>query len=145
MPRVEIADIGERNELLEPVRRTPRDGFEHKADVVADVVAAEYRASEPPGGVVENRQPLRARMPCAAPKLVGPIAGRAPEEQGKFALASLDQVDRKMAGALGHPVGVIAFREPHQEPRREDAHLTGEPDEAASRLIACAVVTTYIG
>ncbi len=55
MAWIEIADIGERDELLELFWRAPRDGLEQEADVVADVVATQHRAREPPGRVVKNR------------------------------------------------------------------------------------------
>ena len=55
MARIEIADIGEGDELLELTRRTPRGGFEQEADVIADVVAAQHHTGEPPGRVVEDR------------------------------------------------------------------------------------------
>jgi hypothetical protein len=131
----QIADIGVRDKLPELVGRTPRDRLEQKADVVAEVDAAEYRSGEPPNRVVENRQAVRARMPCAMVEFVDPIDGLAAEQAGEFAVLPLDQVHRKMAGAVGYPVGVIEFRQPRQEPRRADAHLTGEPDKAACRLV----------
>src|SRR6476661_4197183 len=114
--RIEVVDIRERDELLELVRRAPRDGFQHEADMVADVVAAQHRTGEPPGRVVENRQPFRARMPCAPREFVSPIAGLAAEQPDQSAVPPLYHVDRKMARTLGLPVGVIAFRQSHHEP-----------------------------
>ena len=56
MAWIESADIGERDELLELLRRAPGAmGLEQEADVVADVVATQHRACEPPGRVVKNR------------------------------------------------------------------------------------------
>src|SRR4029077_6532981 len=49
MTWIEIADVGERDELLELVRRASRDGLEQEAHVVADVVAAQHLADEPSG------------------------------------------------------------------------------------------------
>src|SRR4029077_15792142 len=69
-------------------------------------------------------------------ELVGPVPGLAAEETGEFVVLPWHEMHRKMLGALGHPVGVVAFRQSHQEPRRASAYLTGEPDEAARRLVA---------
>src|SRR6185437_360816 len=77
-------------------------------------------------------------MPCAAGEFVDPVAGLAAEQAGEFAVLPLDQVDGKMAGAVGHPVGVIESRQSRQEPRRPDADLTGEPDKAACLLVTGA-------
>ncbi len=95
MTRIEIPDIGERHELLELVRRTAVDGFEQEADVIAQVVAAQHLTDEPPGGVVEDRHPLRARAPCTARELVDLIAGLAAEQPGELAVSPLDQVDAR--------------------------------------------------
>src|SRR5258705_494059 len=138
MTRIEIADIRETDELLELVRRAPCDGLEQEADVVADVVAAQHLTDEPSGGVVEDWYPVRARVPGAARELVGPVPGLAAEETGEFAVLPWHKMHRKMLGPLGHPVGVVAFRQSHHEPRRANAYLTGEPDEAARRLVADA-------
>src|SRR5882672_7021287 len=77
-------------------------------------------------------------MPCAARELVDPVPGLAAEQPGEFAVPPFDQMDRQVAGTLGYPICVVAFRESRQEPRRVDAHLAGEADEAACLLIACA-------
>ena len=60
VPGLKIADVGERDQLLELVRRIPLDRLQQKADVIAEVVAAEHLADEPSRGVVEDRQSMRA-------------------------------------------------------------------------------------
>ena len=57
---LEIANIGETDEPVERVRRSAGERFEQEADVVAHVVTMQYRADEPPGRIVEDRQSLRA-------------------------------------------------------------------------------------
>src|SRR3979409_1901994 len=79
MAWIKITDVGERDELLKLVRRAPRDGLEQEADVVADVVATQHHADEPPGSIVEDRQPGWARMPSAAGEFIDPVAGFAAE------------------------------------------------------------------
>jgi hypothetical protein len=51
MAWIEIADIGERDERLKLGRCASRDGLEQEPDVVADVVAIQHHAGEPPGRI----------------------------------------------------------------------------------------------
>ena len=52
---LQIADIGECGELFEGVRGVARDGVQQESDMIAEVVAVQYRPAEPPGRVLQNR------------------------------------------------------------------------------------------
>jgi hypothetical protein len=143
--RIKIADIGERDELLELIRRIPRDGLEQEADVVADVVAVEHLTDEPSGRVVEDRQSVRARVPGAARELVGAVASLAAEQPGEFAVLPRHKVHGEMVGAVCDPVGVVAFRQTDEERRGPMLTWLVNPTRQPADSSATWVVTTYIG
>ena len=90
MPRVEIGDVGERDQLDQPVgglRCFAGDRLQQVTDVVSNVDARQYPADEPGDGVIENRQAGGAGMPAAAAELVDIVAGLTPEQLSKLAVS----------------------------------------------------------
>lgn len=120
MAGLQIADIGERDELFELVWRMPRDGLQQEADVIADVEAVQYVADEPPRRVIQNRKPVRSRPPAAPGELVGLVTRLAAEQSRERAVPPRHEMHREMLSVLRHPIGVIALRQPHQEARRTE-------------------------
>jgi hypothetical protein len=111
-----------------------RDRFEEVPGVVAEGDPLQDPADHALGTVLQQRYAAGPGLPVAVGELVHLVARLATEELDEVAVPLLDDVHAQQLGALGDAVGVVAHREAGQHPRRVDAHLAGEADQAAGAL-----------
>ena len=136
MPGLQVADVGERHQLIEPLRRAPCGRLKQKPDMIADVGLVQDAAGEPPDRVGEDGQSVRPGLPRATIELVEPVAGLTAEQPGKSAMPARENVYREVCCRPGDTVGVVALRQSDQKPGRIDADLAGEPDQTSAELVA---------
>ena len=115
-----------------------RDGLEQEGVVVAAVGAPEDAADEPVRAGVEERHPARSLVPRAARGLVDLVPGLAAEELRQRLRIRRDAVDAEQLRVPAATVRAVVVRQADDEPRRIDAHLGGEADQAAQRLLVRA-------
>jgi hypothetical protein len=74
-------------------------------------------------------------VPSHASELVDLVAGLAAEEVGNVPVFVFDDVHRERRGASCDAERVVLLRDAREKPRRVNAALCGEADEAARRLV----------
>ena len=103
--------------------------------MIAQVDAVEDAPGEPPGALLEHGQAVGPLCPRDARELVGVVAGDAAEVLGEPAVGPRDEMHAQVLGVLGDAGGAVGTRQAHEEPRRVDARLGREPDEAPGRPV----------
>lgn len=93
---VEILDIGERHQLIEPVRGAPGDRFEQKPDMIARIDSAQDVTGEPSDGIGENREVHRSRPPCTTVEFVDPMTSFTAEQPCQVLVCARQQMNSQM-------------------------------------------------
>src|SRR3954462_12334624 len=127
-----------KGELVEWSARVGLDRVEEEGDVVAYGIAGEDGGGEPVVAVVEEGEAVGAFVPVAMGELVYIVAGLAAEDFGQMAGGGRDEVDGYCLCFLGKAGSAVLVREADEEPRRVDAALGGEADQAASERLPLA-------
>ena len=90
--------------------------------------------SREPVAAVEDRCTVRTFVPAALCELVDLVAGLLAEQFGEIPLIRTQQVHDEPLRVLRDTVRVVRFRDAHEPPRRIDAALRVEADEATGAL-----------
>src|ERR687885_1371064 len=102
------------------------------------VVAGDEALDDPPDEPVrqpgDDRHAVRALVPLAAGELVDVVAGLTPEQLGDLLAVGRDEMDAEVLRAPGDTVGAVLVRQAGEEPRRLDADLRREADQAPRAL-----------
>src|SRR3954447_11617957 len=102
--------------------------------MVPEVEAVEHAAGEPARDITQDRDSLGARRPRAELELVDLVAGLPAEQRRELAVRGTQEVDDHRIGGSDHVVGAVLLGDADQEPRRMDAALRGEADQATAAL-----------